>query len=156
MQPVAAADAAQLADDTFIKTEDSVSVALQTCKAYKACGPDRLGNDWYRSYGVLWSLFSHSFSSCGTANVFPASFLEADIFCLKTAGDSANPLNYRPLALLDSDYKLLTRLLATQVRETLSVRISHFQNGFITGHQIQATLDYFTVAQGMATCSPEA
>ncbi|EGZ15295.1 hypothetical protein PHYSODRAFT_333564 [Phytophthora sojae] len=49
------------------------------------------------------------------AGVFPPTFLQADIFCLKKSGDLSNPLNYRPFALLNSDYKIITRILATRM-----------------------------------------
>ncbi|OWZ20929.1 reverse transcriptase [Phytophthora megakarya] len=61
------------------------------------------------------------------AGVFPDAFLEADIFCLKKLGDTSNPLNYRPLALLNSDYKIFTRPLATRVSNTLPALIHEHQ-----------------------------
>ncbi|KAG3218584.1 hypothetical protein PC129_g10617 [Phytophthora cactorum] len=82
--------------------------------------------------------------------VFPDSFLEADIFCLKKAGDASNPLNYRPLALLNSDYKVFTRILATRVSRTLPGIIHPNQNGFVPGRTIHATIDLFDVAQIMS------
>lgn len=85
--------------------------------------------------------------------MFPSSFLEADIFSLKKSGGDSNPLNYRPLALLNTDYKILMRLVTTEVRRTLARRISRFQNGFVPGRQIHATLDYLAAAQEMARSS---
>ncbi|OWZ22452.1 hypothetical protein PHMEG_0002848 [Phytophthora megakarya] len=82
--------------------------------------------------------------------------LMADIFCLKKAGDGADPLNYRPLALLNTDYKILTKVLTTQLRSSLARRVSKFQNGFVPGREIHATLDYLSAAQRMTISSPEA
>lgn len=76
--------------------------------------------------------------------------LEADIFCLKTPGDNANTLNFRPLALLNTDYKVFTRVLATRVRMTLPETIHLNQTGFVQGRTIHDTIDLFEVAQVVA------
>ncbi|KAE9298518.1 hypothetical protein PR003_g23215 [Phytophthora rubi] len=149
-------DTAMLADAGMI-TETAVRMALRECKMDKACGPDKLGNDWYRAYeDALVPILTRLYKLWYTEQVFPDSFLEANIFCLKKSGDGGDPLNYRPLALLNTDYKILTRLLTTQVRTTLARRISIFQQGFVPGRQIHATIDYFAAAQRMALCSDDA
>ncbi|KAE9301171.1 hypothetical protein PR003_g22587 [Phytophthora rubi] len=57
-------------------TEDRVSAALRACKAGKACGPDRLGNDWYREYDTtLVPLLTRLYKLWYSAHCFPASFL---------------------------------------------------------------------------------
>lgn len=89
------------------------------------------------------------------AGVFPPTFLQADIFCLKKSGDLSNPLNYRPFALLNSDYKIITRILATRVSKTLLSRIHSHQKGFVPGRQIHDTIDLFMAAQQMANLDDE-
>ncbi|GMF52457.1 unnamed protein product [Phytophthora fragariaefolia] len=84
-----------------------------------------------------------------------ASFVEANIFCLKKQGDSSNPLNYRPLSLLNTDYKILTGMVSDKVGPTLSSRIHPNQNGFVAGRQIHDTLDLYTVAKQVANSIPE-
>lgn len=156
MQQVDGDDVAYLASADMI-TEEAVAQALRACKPDKACGPDRLGNDWYRAYEErLVPLLTKLYRIWYQAQVFPQSFLTADIFCLKKSGDGANPPNYRPLALLNTDYKILTRLLTTRLRKTLASRISIFQNGFVPGRQIHSTIDYFVAAQRIAQSSPKA
>ncbi|EGZ08492.1 hypothetical protein PHYSODRAFT_417960, partial [Phytophthora sojae] len=101
-----------------------IKAAITSCKAGKAAGPDRLGNGWYREFAShLVPIFAVVLNKWYTEGVFPASFVEADIFCLKKGGDQHNALNYRPLALLNTDYKIFTRILPTRVRETLDDRI---------------------------------
>ncbi|OWZ15270.1 reverse transcriptase [Phytophthora megakarya] len=89
------------------------------------------------------------------AGCFPVSFLQADIFCIKKNGDGGNPLNYRPLALLNTDYKILTRLLTSIICPTLEKRISLQQNGFVPGRDIHDTIDYFLAAKRVAATSSE-
>ncbi|KAE9287968.1 hypothetical protein PR003_g25922 [Phytophthora rubi] len=99
MRQVDGDDVAYLASADTI-TEEAVAKALRACKPDKACGPNRLGNDWYRAYEErLVPLLTKLYRIWYQAQVFPQSFLTADIFCLKKSGDGANPLNYRPLAL---------------------------------------------------------
>ncbi|OWY98236.1 LOW QUALITY PROTEIN: Reverse transcriptase precursor [Phytophthora megakarya] len=120
-------------------TVEEVQQAIEACGAGKACGPDTLNNDWYRDFKESFQL----------------PFLEADIFCLKKAGDASNPLNYRPLALLNSDYKIFTRIFATRVSRSLATRIHEHQNGFVPGRQIHDTIDLFTAAQVVANADQE-
>ncbi|KAE9331557.1 hypothetical protein PR003_g14955 [Phytophthora rubi] len=136
-------------------TEAEVAKAISECKPGKACGPDRLGNDWYRDFGeILIPILARLYNCWYVAGVFPASFLEADVFCLKKGGSSQNPLNYRPLALLDSDYKILTRMLATRTSGKLHLIIHPNQNGFVPFRTIHATIDLFTAAQAAAKTDP--
>ncbi|OWZ05498.1 Reverse transcriptase precursor [Phytophthora megakarya] len=97
-------------------TEEKVAEAIGACSPWKAYGLDSLNNDWYRDFEeqqtpILTILFNIWYKK----GVFPNTFLETDIFCLKKSGDASNPLNYRPLALLNSDYKIFTRIIVTPV-----------------------------------------
>ncbi|OWZ15502.1 Reverse transcriptase precursor [Phytophthora megakarya] len=129
-------------------TEEEVAAAIRACSPGKACGPDSLSNDWYRDFEEqLTPILTIWFNIWYKKGVFPNTFLEADIFCLKKSGDASNPLNYRPLALLNSDYKIFTRIMATRVSKSLSPRIHEHQNGFVPGRQIHDTIDLFMAAQ---------
>lgn len=66
------------------------------------------------------------------------------IFCLKKSGDLSKPLNYRPLALLNSDY---TRILATRTSTTLVGTIHSNQTGFVPGRQLHDTIDLYAAAK---------
>ena len=43
--------------------------------------------------------------------ILPKHFLEGDISMLYKKGDREDPRNYRPITLLNSDYKIYTRVL---------------------------------------------
>ncbi|GMF63763.1 unnamed protein product [Phytophthora fragariaefolia] len=119
----------------------------------KAAGPDRLGNDWYRDYEE-WPV-TKLLNLWYDAAYFPPSFLEADIFCLKKGGASCNALNFRPLALLNTDEKIYTRILASRVGITLPDTIHPNQNGFVSGRTIHDTLDLYAAAQSMVITDPD-
>ena len=137
-------------------TLETVTSAFKACKRGKDSGSDRIGNDWYISYAdLLIPLLQQLFGMWYRDKVFLASFLSTDVFCLKKAGDSSNPLNYRPLSLLNSDYKLFTRIIATQLRGTLPVRIHSHQHGFVPHRSIHTVIDNFLAAQDVATHTDE-
>lgn len=139
-----------------IITEDEVRSALRACKPDKAAGPDRLGNGWYRDYeAILVPILTTLFNLWYGAGIFPTSFLEADIFCLKKGGASGDALNFRPLALLNTDYKVFTRILASRVGITLPDNIHCNQNGFVPGRTIHETLDLYDAAQRMVIEDPD-
>ncbi|RAW38437.1 hypothetical protein PC110_g5302 [Phytophthora cactorum] len=111
-------------------TEVEVLAVIQACKAGKATGSGLLGNDWYRAE------FSDTFFE--SKNYF---------FCLKKGGDQRKALNYRPIALPNTDYKVFSRILAKRVRATSDERIRPNQNGFVPGRTIHETLHLFEDAQ---------
>ncbi|OWY98126.1 Reverse transcriptase precursor, partial [Phytophthora megakarya] len=80
-------------------TEAEITAAISASKAGKATGPDRLGNGSYRDYSDLLVPILHIWLNAWySEGVFPPSFLEANIFCLKKSGNQHDALNYRPLA----------------------------------------------------------
>ncbi|OWZ00130.1 reverse transcriptase, partial [Phytophthora megakarya] len=59
--------------------------------------------------------------------------LPSDIFCPEKVGDWTNPMDYRPQALLNSDYKIFSRILATRTRGHLHRLIHANQSGLVLG-----------------------
>ncbi|KAE8877884.1 hypothetical protein PF003_g37948 [Phytophthora fragariae] len=144
-----------LADLATPFTEAEVAAALGASKPGKACGPDRLGNDWYRDYDELLTPILTKLYNCWfTQGIFPVSFDEADIFCLRKRGETTDPLNFRALALLDTDYKILMRMMATRTSRKLSFIVDPTQNGFVPRRTIHSTIDPFTAAQAAAAADP--
>jgi hypothetical protein len=136
--------------------EAEVLAAIRAAKPGKACGPDRLENDWYRDFAELLApLLVEMLNLWYSARIGPTSFLEADIFCLKKGGVSQDPLNLRPLSLMNTDYKILTRVLATRTNPKLPLIVHPNQNGFVPLRSIHATIDLLTAAQTEARRNPD-
>ncbi|KAF1328525.1 reverse transcriptase, partial [Globisporangium splendens] len=119
-----------------------IKQAVKKCKRGKAHGPDELGNDWYRDHCDEITAYSSDFSTCGYPNAFYQSV------------SAASPLDYRPIALLNSDYKIFTRIFATRLRTVLPWLIHHMQAGFVPGRAIPTTIDVLLAAQQRATSDP--
>ncbi|GAB9477722.1 unnamed protein product, partial [Globisporangium polare] len=136
-------------------TTDDVAAAIKKCKRGKAAGPDELGNTFYRDFAtelapILAPLFTW-WLECGAV---PASFGEANTQCLKKSAAAARPLDHRPIALLNSDYKIFTKILETRIRPLLPRLVDNAQVGFVPGRTIEMALDIFATAK-IAAASDE-
>lgn len=129
-------------------TEIEVQAAIMKCKIGKACGPDELSNEWYRdNIENLVPILTRMFNDCLEDGIAPSSFLEAYIFSISKGGDKSNPLNYRPIALLNTDYKVFTRIMAWRVRRHIARLVKETQYGFIPGRTIHEAIDLFEAAK---------
>lgn len=132
-------------------TADEVARAIAGCKRGKAVGPDQLGNDWYQDHAdQLGPILTALFNSSWEAGVVPRSFSGALIACLNKTKAAKDALDYRPIALLNADYKIYTRVLANRLRGCVANMVSESQDGFVPGRTIHATIDTLRVAQRQA------
>ena len=75
--------------------------------------------------------------------MFSKSFGDANIQCLKKSSASALLLDHQPIALLNSDYKLFTKLMSFRVRAMLSRIVLPDQVGFVPQRSIHTAFDIF-------------
>jgi len=85
----------------------------------------------------------------------PSTALKAYIFCIRKSGDNGNPLNYGPIALLNTDYKLFTRIQACRVNIHIPNMIHASQFGFVAERTIHDAIDLFEAAATMASSSQD-
>lgn len=108
---------------------DQRSSLNQHLPTYKA--PDGLPYSYYRTF--LPTLILHLlslYSSLLKGNIPHFSFLHAFVtVILKLGKDTSIPDNYRPIALLNSDYKFFTKILANTLPVTASTN-SQRSGGF--------------------------
>ena len=127
--------------------ESGGAQAIRKCHRGKSCGPDELGNDWYRDHiDGLVPLFTKLRSIWLEGGAVPVTFRDSHVSCIKKTSGAAVPLDYRSIALLDSDYKIFTRVLATCLRQHLPTLVHSLQAGFVPGRDMNHVIDLFEAA----------
>ena len=131
-----------------------VKSALQTLKTGKASGPNGLSNRILRELSSelshpLCCLFNKSLQS----GIVPASYKEANVCPIHKKGERSNVCNYRPISLLNSENKVLERLIFKNLYNHLLDNnfLSSFQSGFIPGDSTenQLTFLYHTFCEAL-------
>lgn len=136
-------------------SDEEIRAAIKRCKRSKAHGPDELGNDWYRDHEEdLVPLFKKLFNLWYSTGVIPDSFRTVNIHCIKKSRTAAVPLDHRPIALLNTDYKIYTRVFATRLTPCLPDLVHPLQAGFVPGRSIHTPIDTFFAVRKLAKLNP--
>ena len=85
----------------------------------------------------------------------PRSMLEGEITLLYKKKDPRDVRNYRPITLLNLDYKILTKVLGARIATTLDSVISAPQNGFVPHRQITDNAHLLSLVQAYLNESNE-
>ncbi|KAF8064658.1 LINE-1 retrotransposable element ORF2 protein [Scenedesmus sp. PABB004] len=98
-------------------TGAEVLAAIAATAPGKAPGLDGLPGELFRAYRAQFSpLLAALYSAIGRAGAVPPSFLDGvAIPILKPGGDGADPGAYRPIQLLNYDYRILAKVLASRL-----------------------------------------
>lgn len=132
-------------------SEAEVAQAVKRCKRHKARGPDNLPNDWYRDHCTdLVPILLTLFRRFHEAGLVPRSFGQAHVQALKKHPSAATPLEHRPIALLNTDYKIYTRIFAVRMRPLLPEVVHNLQAGFVPQRSIHSAIDLLHAAQRLA------
>lgn len=109
--------------------------AISAMQSGKAPGPDGFPIDFYKKFSAqLAPLLLGMFNESLEQGRLPESLNEATItLLLKPGRDASKCGSYRPVSLLNSDFKILSKLLAMRLDTSLPCLISEDQTGFIRG-----------------------
>ncbi len=66
----------------------------------------------------------------------PEGFNHGIISPIYKSGDRSQPANYRPITLLNADYKILARMLATRFAKAMTKSVGSEQSAFLPGRRI--------------------
>jgi endonuclease/exonuclease/phosphatase family metal-dependent hydrolase len=122
-------------------TAAEVWTALQAAAPDTSPGPDGLPVAVWASEG--WAaLLAHLFNACFACNRFPAGFLDGTISPLFKDGapDVTQAPAFRPITLLNCDYRVLAACLATRFGVALAPAIGPEQSAFLPGRRIEDSI----------------
>lgn len=114
-----------------------VAAAIKQMQPGKAPGVDGLPGELYRKFKVQFvPLLARLFSAVGSMQATPLGFSHGAISVLFKKGDRADPANYRPITLLNVDYRLLAKVLSNRLLPCLDAVIDPMQTAFLKGRHI--------------------
>jgi len=124
--------------------------AVNGMKSNKSPGLDGLTAEFYKQFWPhISSLVYESFLESQTNGELSRSQKQCVFSLLYKKGDPENMENWRPISLLNIDYKILARVLALRLQKVLPKIISLDQQGYIKNRyigynirQIQDIIDY--------------
>lgn len=145
---LSAGDAEALEPQTM---RDEVEYALQHAGTGRACGLDGLPYEFWATLARAWKassahtsprfdcveLLTLAYRDMEEHGLCPeAHFAEGWMCPLYKKKDRRDISNYRPITLLNSDYKLYTKVVALRLSRVVSSIVHPDQAGFIPGRQI--------------------
>ena len=100
----------------------------------KQAGPNRIPNGVFKRMSTVFAeRFAKMMNESRKSRKLPKHFKEGDISMLYKKGDRKDPRNYRPITLLNTDYKIYTRVLAKRMLTSVHEFVSEAQKGFVPG-----------------------
>lgn len=119
-------------------TEAEVKFAIKHMKPSTAPGMDGIQINLYQKYKhILVPLLTRVYNAMFELNKVPKQLLDGLIIPLyKQDGDLTEAVNYRPITLLGTDYRILAKVLSNRLQPYLQKLISPSQTAFVPGRKI--------------------
>ena len=133
--------------DNTIK-ESEVRHAISRSGNNKSPGPDCIPVEFYKEFsdmisGELTAVFNEAINT----GMLPDRMLEGEVALLYKKKDPRDIRNYRPITLLNTDYKILAKVMGERLKQTLDSIISSPQTGFVPKRQITENTHLLTLIQ---------
>lgn len=132
--------------------------AINSLKNNKTPGPDGFSSDFYKKFApelspLLQAMFNESLSS----GQLPPTLRQAAITLIPKKGkDPLYCSSYRPISLLNVDYKILSKILAVRLEKLMPQIISTDQTGFILNRHSSSNLRrLLNIVYSSPACVPE-
>ena len=130
-----ASDAQRAGSETI--TAEEVRKAMKGMKPNSAPGVDGIPLEAFRLHKQATSqLLARLFTAMGTSGMLPADFHLGAITFIFKSGNKSDPANYRPITLLNTDYRILTRILAMRLGPVMGKVIGREQSAYMPGRRI--------------------
>ena len=117
-------------------TKKEIEKAFGHLKTNKTPGSDGLPGEWYKTFKTeIISLLETSFNYTLNHGVLPPSWNDAIITVIPKKKDSLTCADFRPISILNVDYKIYTSIIARRYEQFIGDIIDEDQAGFIRGRQ---------------------
>lgn len=112
---------------------EEVQDAIASLKNGKSPGPDGLPGEFYKKFSEFLAPQLHDvFLKAKEIGSLPPSAYEATIIVIPKPGKDPNFCeSYRPISLLQSDVKILAKILTTRLKQVILSLVHHDQTGFM-------------------------
>jgi len=142
---------------TELITVDEVWKAISQGKPHKASGVDGIGLEFYRSeWDVIKTELVQIMNCMFLKDPLMAQQVKGHLVCIPKKPHPARIKDYRPLTLLNTDYKILVRIIANRLKPILQELIHPQQHCGIKGTSVFAALATISdvIAHAETTNSP--
>ena len=117
---------------------DDCEKAVKHCKVGKSPGIDGITNDFYKTYwGVIGQDFVELVNYMWEKQELCDSQYVGLIRLLFKKGEREDITNWRPITLLNCDYKIIEKVLANRLSSVIPEVIKEDQKGFVKGRHIE-------------------
>lgn len=123
-------------------TIEEIDGAIWRMKTGKAPGPDGYPSEFYKKFASkVTPLLCKVSEEVLVKKSLPQTMTQATIsVLLKKNKDPLKCESYRPVSLLNCDYKILTKVLSARIEPVMNKIIHPDQTGFIAGRQLSSNL----------------
>ncbi|XP_062396829.1 LINE-1 retrotransposable element ORF2 protein isoform X1 [Sardina pilchardus] len=118
-------------------SEGELASAITRLKTSKSPGADGFTSEWYKGLReALTPILLKTFNWVFKKGEIPNSWREATISVIPKGGkDKLNCSNYRPISVLNIDYKIFASIIAKRLEKVLPTIINIDQTGFVMTRQ---------------------
>eukprot|EP00966_Prymnesium_polylepis_P292238 6748874-Prymnesium_polylepis.1 len=118
-------------------TEKEVRQQIRKLARGKACGPDGIAAEFYRIHeNLIAGFLTATLNEMHEEGELTPSMKQGNIILLHKKKYPYDIRSYRPITLLNTDYKILTKILVSRFKRVINQLIDKTQTGFVPKRHI--------------------